>query len=117
RPPTVASVLRRCGIVLVVFVNLAVFWSPQWILWFLPIVVPLAGRRWWPIVVTIGLDLVNYLTFPIRNWLWVPPEDDPARQEWFNWTGDALLYTRVGLWVLLLLGCIWDEFRAWRRGG
>jgi hypothetical protein len=117
RPPSVASVLRRCAVVLVVFVNLAVFWSPQWVLWFLPIVIPLGGRRWWPIVVAVGLDLSNYLTFPVRNWLWAPPPDDPAWEEWYKQLGDVLLYTRFGFWVLLVLGCVWDELRAWWRGG
>jgi hypothetical protein len=116
RPPTLASVLRRCGVVLVVFVNLAVFWSPQWILWFLPIVIPLAGKRWWPMVGAAVLDLANYLTFPVRNWLWAPPPDDPVADAWFEQLGNVLLFTRVGLWALLLLGFVWDEVRAWWRG-
>jgi hypothetical protein len=94
-----------------------VFWSPQWIVWFLPLLVPLAGRRWWPLAVAVGLDAANYVTFPIRTWLWAPPEGDEAWQAWFDQTGDVLLFTRFGLWSLLLLGFVWDEVRAWRRGG
>ena len=54
--------LRRCALVLVVFAVLAVFWSPQWILWFLPLTVPLATR--YPVkAAVVTLDAVNYLSF------------------------------------------------------
>lgn len=71
RPPNLDSVLRRCGLVLVAFAVLAVFWSPQWLLWFLPILVPLARRDRWLIIAAVGIDLVNYLSFPVLFWvLW-----------------------------------------------
>ncbi|MFO0849717.1 MAG: glycosyltransferase family 87 protein [Gemmataceae bacterium] len=69
RPADLAAVLRRCGLVLVVFVNLAVFWSPQWVVWFLPLVVPLAGadrRLRWP---AAAVDVLNYLSFPVMFWI------------------------------------------------
>jgi hypothetical protein len=69
---SIASILRRSAMVLVVFVSLAVFYSPQWILWFAPLLLPLVAqsrRLGW----TIGaLDAVTYMTFPIWYWLVVP---------------------------------------------
>lgn len=65
------SLLRRAAFVLAVVVSLAVFYSPQWLLWFIPWIAPLVRQdrllRW----SAIGLDLVNYATFPI--WFWVLP--------------------------------------------
>jgi hypothetical protein len=74
RPPSLESVLRRGAIALIVFAALSVFFSPQWILWFSPLLVPLAGRRWSVLLLVVGLDLTTYLTVPVamdadyRNW-------------------------------------------------
>jgi hypothetical protein len=66
RPPDLASVLRRSALVLVGFVSLAVFFSPQWIVWLLPMLVPLASRRGHrPVAAAlIVFDLLTYFTFP-----------------------------------------------------
>ncbi len=69
--PDLASLLRRCALVLFVFVSLAVFYSPQWIVWFAPLLIPLVGRSprlAWGIV---ALDVITYLTFPV--WFWIVP--------------------------------------------
>jgi hypothetical protein len=66
-----ASLLRRCGLVLLVFVGLAVFYSPQWILWFAPLLMPLATtnrRLAWGAAL---LDILTYVTFP--GWYLVLP--------------------------------------------
>jgi hypothetical protein len=65
RPPDLASVLRRGAVVVILFANLSVFYSPQWILWFAPMLVPLARRHWSVLILTIALDIVTYLTFPV----------------------------------------------------
>jgi hypothetical protein len=65
RPPDLASVLRRGAVAVIVFANLSVFYSPQWILWFSPLLVPLAGRHWSVLLLVVALDLVTYLTFPV----------------------------------------------------
>jgi hypothetical protein len=65
------SLLRRCAAVLMIFVSLAIFYSPQWILWFAPLLLPLLRRQHrlgWSIA---ALDLFNYATFPF--WFWVFP--------------------------------------------
>jgi len=69
--PNMASLLRRAVLVLLVFVTLAVFYSPQWVLWFAPILFPLlpqSRRLGWS---WVALDLITYLTFPV--WFWVLP--------------------------------------------
>jgi hypothetical protein len=74
RPPNLESVLRRGTIGLIMFAALSVFFSPQWILWFSPLLVPLAGRRWSMLLLVVGLDITTYLTVPVamdadyRNW-------------------------------------------------
>lgn len=66
-----SSLVRRCAIVLLVFVSLAVFYSPQWLLWFVPLLPPLVGqnrRLGWGMA---ALDAITYLTFPL--WFWILP--------------------------------------------
>lgn len=61
--PDLSSLLRRGALMLLVFVAVPVFWSPQWILWLAPLLLPLAARSPRLIGWIIALDLVNYLTF------------------------------------------------------
>jgi hypothetical protein len=111
RPRDLAGVLRRCGVILCVFVILSVFWSPQWILWFLPILVPLAASRRWILWTAVGLDAANYFNFPILFWiLWnrlIPEVTEPI--------GTVLIYVRAVLWFGLAAGLIREEWRASRR--
>ena len=65
RPGDMGSLLRRCAAALIVFANLQVFFSPQWSLWFVPLLVPLARRSWLVVVVVVLLDLLTYLAFPV----------------------------------------------------
>jgi len=58
------TLLRRGAIALIAFVALPVFYSPQWIIWFLPLLVPLARTQRWLLVPLVALDLVTYLSFP-----------------------------------------------------
>lgn len=62
RPTDLDDLLRRGATVLLVFVALQVFYSPQWILWLLPLLVPLAERRRQLIPLLIALDLVSYFS-------------------------------------------------------
>ncbi len=78
--PDMRSLLRRSAIVLFVFVSMAVFYSPQWILWFAPLLLPLLARerkfgKW-----IVGLDAVTYLTFPV--WYFVLGELAPDITKW-----------------------------------
>jgi hypothetical protein len=65
RPDDLADVLRRGAVVLVVFVALQVFYSPQWILWFSPLLIPLARTHRAVLWLTAGLDLLTYTSFPL----------------------------------------------------
>src|SRR5262245_52354882 len=67
--PDMASLLRRCAVLLLVFVSLAVFFSPQWIVWFVPLLAPLVATDRRLARSVIGLDLIMYLTFPIWYWM------------------------------------------------
>lgn len=69
---SIASILRRSAVVLIVFVTFAVFYSPQWIIWFAPLLVPLAGQSRRVGWTTAALDGVTYLTFPMWFWLAAP---------------------------------------------
>jgi hypothetical protein len=72
RPITsLASLLRRGCLILLVFVTLAVFYSPQWVLWFAPLMLPLLRHNRRLAFGWAGLDIVTYLTFPV--WFWVLP--------------------------------------------
>jgi hypothetical protein len=67
RPPDLASVLRRGAVVLIVFIGLSNFFSPQWILWLAPLLLPLAARDRLLIGLIVALDLVTYFTWPLRS--------------------------------------------------
>jgi hypothetical protein len=104
RPPDLASVLRRGAVVVIVFANLSVFYSPQWMLWFTPMLVPLAGRHRSVLILTIALDIVTYLTFPVAmlHWGW----------EEF---GGALGVTCFCVLTALLVALVWPEIRRKRE--
>jgi len=111
RPADLAGVLRRCAILLTVFVALAVFWSPQWIVWYLPIVVPLAARHRWLAACAALLDLINYFEFPILFWiLWAYFEGKTLKE--FT---SSLIFVRAGLWLWLAAGLAWCEWRSRKR--
>ncbi len=112
RPRDLAGVLRRCAIVLSVFTVLAVFWSPQWILWFLPLLVPLAGRRQWIVWGVVALDLTNYFSFPWLFWIWFNNFDVAFCYE----VAEAMVYVRGAVWFGVAMMLVWDEVRALRRG-
>jgi hypothetical protein len=75
RPADLAGLLRRGALILILFVTLPVFYSPQWVVWLMPMLVPLAGRSRAVLALTVVLDVVTYLTFPVIMEL--PGEDWP----------------------------------------
>ncbi len=68
---SLASLLRRCTLVLMVFVSLAVFYSPQWLLWFAPLLLPLVRFHRRAGISIVALDAVTYLYFPF--WFFLLP--------------------------------------------
>ena len=59
------SLLRRGAVILLTFTSLQVFFSPQWIVWLAPFLIPLAciKRRFIPWL--IAIDLIMYMSFPL----------------------------------------------------
>jgi uncharacterized membrane protein len=111
RPANLTGVLRRGVILLTVFVALAVFWSPQWVVWYLPLVVPLAARHRWLLWTAVALDLLNYLQFPVLFWvLWGNFPELSMRV-----TAEVLTAMRAASWAALIGGTVWCEFVALRR--
>jgi hypothetical protein len=101
--PDLASLLRRAAVVLIVFVSLAVFYSPQWVVWLLPLLLPLGRRQPALVWLAVALDLVTYLNWPFfgsGNLPWLGSWDEPVLA--------VLVYARFGilaaLAVLLLRG-------------
>jgi hypothetical protein len=104
RPPNLNSLLRRAAVVLVVFVSFQVFYSPQWILWFIPLLLPMARRQRELLSLLIGLDLVTYLTFPLVY----DSGASPYQAEMFT----VLVYVRA-LFLAVLVGVLlYAEFRT-----
>ena len=99
RPPDLEAVLRRCGIILASFVVLAVFWSPQWFIWFLPILIPLGLRTRRFAIAAIVLDLMNYFSFPLVFWIF--PSYCPA--EWFEPLAVGTTFFRGAVWIGLAI--------------
>ncbi len=97
RPADLDTVLRRGAVLLLVFQALQVFYSPQWILWLLPLTVPLAMRQPLLAFPLIALDLATFATFPILY----------DRMGWFAQPGMfdlgylTLVWLRLGLFLLL----------------
>jgi hypothetical protein len=107
RPPDLTSVLRRGAIALCVFIALPIFYSPQWIVWLLPLLVPLAARDRYVFWLVVALDAVVYVTFPLGGLL------IPAA---------VLVDARYAIIIGLIGVLAWSELRGpkhagWKKGG
>jgi hypothetical protein len=116
RPADLASLLRRGALIMILFVTLPIFYSPQWVLWLVPVLAPLT-RRYWPVLVlAVALDMVTYLTFPgVMGLLDASPYLGELRapvREWHPRLLDALTYARFAILGALALVLLWAE---WRR--
>jgi hypothetical protein len=124
RPTDLASLLRRGALILIVFVTLPVFYSPQWILWLVPLLAPLT-RRYWPVLVlAVALDLITYLTFPVI--MEIHSGDIPYLGSWraglekdevYNLLEARAVYARFAALGLLALALLWAEFSRRPEGG
>jgi hypothetical protein len=104
RPADLASLLRRGALVVLVFVALQVFYSPQWILWLAPMLIPLARRSRWLAGLIVALDLVNFLTFPPVFDL----EFGPLKTS----LGEILVHARAAVLAALALTLVVTDLRA-----
>ncbi len=58
------TLLRRGAILLLYLISVAVFYSPQWIVWLAPFLIPLACRSARLVGLIVALDLVSYAVLP-----------------------------------------------------
>jgi hypothetical protein len=111
RVPDLATLLRRGAVVLIVFVSLSVFYSPQWILWLTPLLLPLATGRPGLTGLVVALDLVTFFTWPVRPDLWYR-DADWISAESAQRVLDAAVYGRFVVLAALAAVLLWS-----RRGG
>ncbi len=118
RPADMTAVLRRGTLLLIVFVTLPVFYSPQWILWLVPLLAPLVRRLRGLLGLALALDLVTYLTFPGMMGVF---DDSPylgsLKEPLWHWHHillGALTFVRFGALGLLALALLRDERRQRR---
>ncbi len=101
------SVLRRCAVVLIVFANLQVFYSPQWVLWFVPLLVPEARRSRPLLGLLVMNDVMTYASFPLAF-------DVMASSVTWSWERGMMIGWRAATLALLLAYLAWAEVRALR---
>lgn len=99
------SLLRRGAIIVIVFVSLSVFWSPQWVLWLAPFLIPLARSRPLLLGILVAQDLAIYVTFPLY-WDHILGNDVP------DWFGVILNVIRFGLMFLTIGVLLCDSVRS-----
>jgi hypothetical protein len=100
--PDLGSLLRRGAIMLIVFVTLPVFYSPQWVLWLMPLLLPLARRRPRLVGLVVALDLVTYLNWPFLGC---------TGDNWRPWI-DLLVLARFGTLAALAVLLLRDDRQA-----
>lgn len=109
RPTNLVGVMRRAAIALIVFISLQLFYSPQWIVWLAPLLIPLAAGRRWLTGLYIAFDVITYLTFPI-----VYDRIGPLPDNHRFW--DVMQTGVIGGRGVLLAGLVavllWEELRA-----
>jgi hypothetical protein len=101
------SLLTRSAIAILVFATVQTFYSPQWILWVIPLLVPLTRILPLIMMLTVALDLVTYLTFPVVC-------DLLGNPHWASWLTELLYLRLVVVGILIGTLGIW-EFRKLRR--
>lgn len=62
---SLSNLMARAGIVMILLANLATFYSPQWVLWFAPLVLPLSRQSFRLTIFVVTSDLVNYFCYPL----------------------------------------------------
>ncbi|MDD5039541.1 MAG: hypothetical protein PHY34_00135 [Patescibacteria group bacterium] len=70
---TPAQFISWCVIAVTLFLLCSRFYSPQWILWFVPLII-VCRPRWYEVALVIAYDVINYFAYPV---VW---------QLWGNWT-------------------------------
>jgi hypothetical protein len=108
--PDLPSLLRRAAVLLIAFVMLAVFYSPQWVLWLMPLLLPLGRGRPGLLRLVVALDLVTYLTWPF-----IGSEPRLGLGGWGPAVMHVLAFARLGLLAALLVVLLREERRSARE--
>ena len=99
------GVLRRGALAVLAFLALQVFYSPQWILWLAPLLLPLARPHRAVLWLYVVFDLVTYLSFPV-----VADLPDPS-----PFVAGPPVWVRLGVWAVLAWVLARAEFRRAAR--
>lgn len=62
---SLSSLMARAAIAMILLANLATFYSPQWVLWFAPLVLPLSRQSFRLTIFVVTSDLANYFCYPL----------------------------------------------------
>jgi hypothetical protein len=104
------SLLRRAAVIVIVFVTLPVFYSPQWVLWLMPLLLPLGRRQPGLLALVVALDLVTFITWPFLG-----TTNNPWLGDWEMPVLDALVFARFGILAAMAVLLLREEWRAPRR--
>jgi hypothetical protein len=118
--PDLAGVLRRGVVVLITFISLSVFYSPQWILWLVPLLMPLAGRQRRLLLLAAALDLLTWGQWPLGANLmsffdlfdWPPTLDSVSSMGLSLSAGNVLLTVLAYARYAVLGSIVWNVLRA-----
>jgi hypothetical protein len=105
--PDLPSLVRRGAVILIVFVTLPVFFSPQWVLWLTPLLLPLGRRRPGLLALVVALDLVTYVIWPFLG-----SADNPWLGEWELPVIATLVFARFAILAALAFLLLREEWRA-----
>jgi hypothetical protein len=109
RPADCASVLRRCAMVLLVFLTTQTFYSPQWWQWLALLIIPLVRQHPWLVGWIVFHDPWTYLHFPILFDMNVFSDTVWDSQYWMV---SVHVWTRGLLWFGLFLAMMYQEQEA-----
>jgi hypothetical protein len=87
------TLLKRGAVVLLVFLWVSVFYSPQWVLWLMPLLLPLTGRLPGLVWLIVFFDLLSFSTHGVFDY------NTPWAKSWGLW--DVTLVVRTLLFVTL----------------
>lgn len=110
-PQDLVSLLRRSAVVLILFMSVQVFYSPQWLIWLVPFLVPLTAIDRWLVGWVICFDLATYLTFPILYDRMGPFAYDSIYAVGYP----ILLGVRFVLQAGIVAGLLWTEYGPRQR--
>lgn len=102
---SLTDLLVRSAILILVLTLIQVFYSPQFFLWTLPFLVPLARNNRWLTALIVGLDLTTYTTLPlwyIGKALVISAEQSATWMSFLDFARVVLVLARISVVVMML---------------